>query len=85
MYVSGYINRTVREARAAAGICYANEADWVRIASDAPLILLLEQRSAKSIRCPRVCGGGAARVIRLAREEELPLDSRDLPPRRGLN
>ena len=84
LFVSDYLGPSLREALSAAGISYADATGWVRIASDAPLILLTGQGAAKSPRAgkptavTRLNGVAASRIIRALSEENVPLGVREL-------
>ena len=84
LLVSDYIGPSLREALAAEGISYADTTGWVRITSDAPLILLTGEGAAKSPRAGtstavmRLNGVAANRVLRTLCVEEPPLGVRDL-------
>lgn len=84
LFVSDYLGPSLREALNAAGISYADATGWVRIASDAPLILLTGQGAAKSSRAgrptavARLNGVAASRIIRTLCSEDTPLGVREL-------
>lgn len=79
LFVSDYIGPSLREELAAEGISYADATGWVRLASDAPLILLTGQGAAKSPRAgmptavARLNGVAASRIIRALCSERTPI------------
>lgn len=84
LYVSDYIGPTLREALTDEGISYADTTGWVRIASDAPLVLLTGRGAERSPRAgrptavQRLNGVAAGRIIRVLTETDPPFGVRDL-------
>lgn len=83
-YVSEYIGPSLREALAAQDISYADATGWVRVASEAPLVLLTGQGAETSPRArgntaiTRLNGIAASRIIRSLCAESPPIGVRNL-------
>lgn len=84
LFVSDYIGPGLREALAAECFSYADATGWVRIVSEAPLVLLTGEgaekspRAGKSTAVARLNGVAASRIVRALCAEDVPLGVRDL-------
>lgn len=84
LIVSDYLGPSLRTALEDEGISYADATGWVRLTSDAPLVLLTGQGAAKSqsrgrtSAVVRLNGVAVSRTIRALATVELPIGVRDL-------
>lgn len=84
LFVSDYLGPSLRAALEDEGISYADATGWVRLISEAPLVLLTGQGAAKSQRrgrksaVLRLNGVAASRTIRALAAADLPIGVRDL-------
>lgn len=84
LFVSDYLGPSLRAALADEGISYADATGWVRLTSEAPLVLLTGQGAAKSQKggrtsaVVRLNGVAASRTIRALATADLPIGVRDL-------
>lgn len=84
LFVSDYLGPSLRAALEDEGISYADTTGWVRLISEAPLVLLTGQGAAKSQKrgrtsaVVRLNGVAASRTIRALATADLPMGVRDL-------
>ena len=84
LFVSDYLGPSLRTALADEGISYADATGWVRLTSEAPLVLLTGQGAATSQKggrtsaVVRLNGVAASRTIRALATADLPIGVRAL-------
>lgn len=84
LFVTDYVNPTLRAGLSEAGISFADGTGWVRIVRDEPLLLLSEQGSSRAPKgrntttITRLNGKAASRIIRTLLELPVPLGVREL-------
>lgn len=84
LFVTDYVGPALREALTSEGFSFADGTGWVRVTSDAPLVLLTGQGATRSPRPPRssaitrLNGVAASRIIRALTTADLPVGVRRL-------
>ena len=84
LFVTDYINPTLRAGLSDAGISFADGTGWARIVRDEPLLLLSERgasrapKSRETSNITRLNGKSASRIIRALLECPVPLGVREL-------
>lgn len=84
LFVSDYINPTLRKGLSGAGISFADGTGWMRITRDEPLILLSAQGAARGPKnrdtshVTRLSGKAASRIIKALLARPVPLRVREL-------
>jgi DNA-binding HxlR family transcriptional regulator len=84
LFVTDYINPTLRAGLSDAGISFADGTGWVRIVRDEPLLLVSQQGASKAPKSretsniTRLNGKAASRIIRALLECPVPLGVREL-------
>lgn len=84
LFVTDYINPTLRGGLSDAGISFADGTGWVRIVRDEPLLLVSQQGASRAPKnretsnITRLNGKAASRIIRALLECPMPLGVREL-------
>lgn len=84
LFVTDYVNPTLRRGLSEAGISFADGTGWMRITADEPLFLLTTQgasrapKSRETSNITRLSGKATSRIIRALLEAPVPLGVRQL-------